>query len=509
MPTPTPQVLITGAGPTGLVLALWLSAQNIAVRIIDKAPFSSSTSRAMVVQARVLELYQQLGLTDAILKAGHVAPATNFWYSGVHRARLPLKDIGTGRTPYPFVFILPQDRHERILEERLKGFGVEVERGVELVGFVDGGEKVGVTLRRDGEEEEECELEYVAGCDGGRSSVRHGLGVEFEGGTYPHAFFVADVEGSGQGFDFEVNINLSATEFMLVFGLDDMRHARLVGLINSEHIENLDSLTFDDVSHTAMEEMKVNVEKVNWFSTYHVHHRVADRFRQGRVFLVGDAAHVHSPVGGQGMNTGISDAINLAWKLAAVLKNHADNSLLDSYEAERRAFALTLVATTDKAFTAITSEGLIANTVRGWVIPYIAPIAMRIPLVATRFFNTISQTMLNYRAGPLAEGSAGSVHAGDRLPWAVVNGVDNFSVLAIKWQVHVYGTASGDLVDWCKKKDIPLHVFEWDPEYQKAGLARDAAYLLRPDTYIGAIDPAGSVETFEKYFSSRGIPSVA
>ncbi|RJE22677.1 FAD binding monooxygenase [Aspergillus sclerotialis] len=508
MSTTKPQILITGAGPTGLVLALWLSAQNIPVRIIDKSPFTSTTSRAMVVHARVLELYQQLGLTEAILKAGHVAPATNLWYSGVHKARVPLKDIGTGKTPYPFVFILPQDRHERVLEERLKEFGVEVERGVELASFVDEGEKVDVTLRKDGKEEV-CEVDYVAGCDGGRSSVRHALGVKFEGGTYPHAFFVADVEGSGQGFNFEVNINLSATDFMLVFGLDDMRHARLVGFISSERVKDLDSLTFDDVSHIAMNEMKVNVEKVNWFSTYHVHHRVADRFRQGRVFLVGDAAHVHSPVGGQGMNTGISDAINLAWKLAAVLKNRADDSLLDSYEVERRAFALTLVATTDQAFTAITSEGLIANTIRGWVVPYIAPIAMRIPLVTTRLFNTISQTMLNYRAGPLAEGSAGSVHAGDRLPWAVVNGVDNFSVLTIKWQVHVYGTATDDLVDWCKKKDIPLHVFEWDPEYQKTGLTRDAAYLLRPDTYIGAIDPTGSVETFEKFISSRGFPKLS
>ena len=508
MPNPNPQVLITGAGPTGLVLAIWLTAQNIPVRIIDKSPLTSKTSRAMVVQARVLELYQQLGLNDAILKAGHLAPATNFWYSGVHKARLPLKEIGTGKTPYPFIFILPQDRHERVLEERLTEMGVEVERGVELDSFVEEGEKVKVTLKKDGKEEV-CEVDYVAGCDGARSIVRHISGIEFEGGTYPHAFYVADVEGSGNGFTHEVNINLSATEFMLVFGIDDMRHARLVGLVSGEHMEKLDSLTFDDVSHVAMNEMKINVEKVNWFSTYHVHHRVAEHFRKGRVFLVGDAAHVHSPVGGQGMNTGISDAINLAWKLAAVLKSHADDSLLDSYEAERRAFALTLVATTDQGFSAVTSEGWIANTFRGWIMPYVAPLAMRFPFFTNRMFNTISQTMLNYRDGPLAEGSAGSVHAGDRLPWALVNEVDNYSSLSIKWQVHVYGAATDDMVDWCKKKDIPLQVFEWDTEYDKPGLTRDAAYLLRPDTYIGAVDPAGSAECFEKYISSHGLPSLA
>lgn len=502
---PAQILLITGAGPTGLILALYLTAQNIPVRIIDKAPFTASTSRAMVVQARTLELYQQLGLVDAVLAEGHVAPATNFWAAGVHKARIQLREIGNGATPFPYVFILPQDRHERVLEERLSAMGVVVERGVELVRLSEDGDGVRVELRREAGDEEVCRVAYVAGCDGGRSAVRRELEVGFDGGTYQNAFFVADVEGKGNGFTDEVNINLGPREFLLVFGLNDARRARLVGLVGGGAADNLDALTFDDISHRALDEMAIKVDKVNWFSAYHVHHRVANRFRLGRAFLVGDAAHVHSPVGGQGMNTGIGDAVNLAWKLAAVLQGRADEPLLDSYEAERRAFALELVATTDQAFSVVTSEGLLATLFRSWVVPLLAPIVMRLPFVTTRLFNTVSQTKLNYRAGPLAEGAAGGVYAGDRLPWAVADGVDNFSALEMRWQVHVYGTASDELVQWCGRKDIPLRVFGWHSEYQTAGLTCDAAYLLRPDTYIGAVDPAGGVESFESYLSSRGV----
>lgn len=503
---PIPEVLIVGAGPTGLVLAISLTSQGIPIRIVDKAPFQASTSRAMVVQARTLELYQQLGLTGAILKEGHVAPAANFWAAGVHKARLPLKELGKGVTPYPFAFILPQDRHERVLEKKLEEMGVGVERGVEVVGFVEKGDCVRATLRKaEGEVDEVCEVAYVAGCDGGRSKVRHVMEVGFEGGTYQNAFFVADVEGSGNGFNDEVNIDLSPQDFLLVFGLDDSRHARLVGLVPSEKADNLESVTFDDVSHRILDEMGIKVEKVNWFSTYHVHHRVADNFRKGRAFLVGDAAHIHSPVGGQGMNTGIGDAVNLAWKLATVLQGRADDSLLDSYEPERRAFALQLVSTTDRAFTMVTSDGFIANTFRSWIVPFLVPFVMYFQFTTTMAFNTVSQTKLNYRAGPLAHGSAGGVYAGDRLPWAVVNGVDNFSVLTTNWQVHVYGTAKEELVQWCERLGIPLHVFEWHSKCESAGLACDAAYLLRPDTYIGAVDPVGEVETLKRYLSSRGL----
>src|SRR5262249_3829770 len=187
--------------------------------------------------------------------------------------------------------------------------------------------------------------------------------------------------------------------------------------------------------------LKLTLAKVNWFSTYHVHHRVASRFREGRVFLLGDAAHVHSPVGGQGMNTGIGDAVNLAWKLAAVLTGAVRDDLLDVFELERVASARRLVAPTDRIFTLVTKQGTIARFVRTRLVPLISPWLFRLPGVRRFVFQTVSQIGINYRDSPLSEGSAGAVRGGDRLPWVeTAPGQDNFDPLtSLAWQVHVYG----------------------------------------------------------------------
>ena len=227
-------------------------------------------------------------------------------------------------------------------------------------------------------------------------------------------------------------------------------------------------LSWNDVSQRVIEWMRIDVARVHWFSTYRVHHRVADHFRKGRAFLLGDAAHIHSPVGGQGMNTGIGDAVNLAWKLAAVLHGRADASLLDSYEPERIAFARRLVATTDQAFTGVTSAGAIARRVRLNIVPLLIPILFAFTTVRRFMFRTISQTAVNYRGSSLSEGRAGTIHGGDRLPWvqADVNGVDedNFTPLtSLDWQVHVYGDAAPEIQAVCDGRKLPLHVFPWRP----------------------------------------------
>ena len=265
-------------------------------------------------------------------------------------------------------------------------------------------------------------------------------------------------------------------------------------------------MTFDDVSSEAIRQMKVSVKKVNWFSTYHVHHRVTQHFRKGRAFLAGDAAHVHSPAGGQGMNTGIGDAINLAWKLSAVVAGRAPEILLDSYEAERIGFARRLVATTDRAFTFATSQGRLAAFVRMHIAPIVIPTAFKVEAVRRFAFRTVSQTAINYRGSALSRGSAGSVQGGDRLPWVQADGSDNFAPLAaIGWQVHVYGAAKPALVAWCEQQHVPLHVFPWRAEYGAAGLARDALYLLRPDTYVALADASGAVDALDRYFRDHGI----
>src|SRR5262249_22099729 len=263
-------------------------------------------------------------------------------------------------------------------------------------------------------------------------------------------------------------------------------------------------LTFDDVGKRAVENLKLAIARVNWFSTYRVHHRVAARFRVGRVFLLGDAAHVHSPVGGQGMNTGIGDAVNLAWKLAAVLSGDALDSLLATYEPERIGFARRLVATTDRGFTLVTKQGAVARWVRTRLVPRILPLLLRLAPVRRFLFRTVSQIGVNYRNGPLSVGAAGSVRGGDRLPWVETGpGQDNFAPLAsVTWQVHGYGKPRPGVAEVCADLQLPLHHFEWRQGMQRAGLLRSALYLVWPDGYVALADPHADPERLRHYGSA-------
>ncbi|GAB3429427.1 FAD-dependent monooxygenase [Massilia solisilvae] len=504
------EVLIVGAGPTGLVLALWLAQQGICARIVDKTAGPGTTSRALAVQARTLELYSQLGLADEVVAAGMRNPGFNLWVGGERKAHLSFARAGAHLTPYSFLLVYPQDQHEALLVRRLEQMGVPVERNTELLDFEDKGDHVTARLRMADGAEERCEATFLAGCDGARSPVRHQLGASFEGGTYEHIFYVADVKISGPAANGEVNISLDQSDFVAILSYSSDGHARLIGTVREDRAGQAEQLTFEDVSQRAIARLRLTIDEVKWFSTYHVHHRVTNRYRQGRVFLLGDAAHIHSPAGGQGMNTGIGDAINLAWKLKAVLRGEAGDSLLDSYEPERIAFAKKLVETTDRVFTFVTAEGSFADFVRMHVAPLFATAVDHIDAVKEFMFRVLSQTMVSYHDSPLSEGTAGHIKGGDRLPWVRVDGSDNYEPLAaIAWQVHVYGQASSDLRAWCEARGMALHEFAWHEAHDQAGLARDAAYLLRPDTYVALAEPGGSAQALNRYFSERGFTKFA
>ncbi|OOG57365.1 FAD-dependent monooxygenase [Rhodanobacter sp. C03] len=479
------QVLIAGAGPTGLVLALWLTRIGVSVRIIDKTAEAGTTSRALAVQSRTLEFYRQLGIADAVVDGGVTIAGINLWVRGRKAARVPFRQIGEGLSSFPSALVFPQDAHERLLIERLQTLGVAVERQTELLCFEQTGNGVRATLRQSDGTEVSCRAAYLAGCDGARSIVREVLGITFPGGTYTQRFYVADVDAEGPVTDHELHIDLDDADFLAVFPLRGNGRIRLVGTVREPADENSE-LAFDDVSPRAITQLQLVIAKVNWFSTYHVHHRVAPSFRQGRAFLLGDAAHIHSPAGGQGMNTGIGDAVNLAWKLAAVLNHQAADSVLDTYEAERIRFARRLVATTDRGFTLATSDGALARQVRTRLIPLIAPWLFRWPTLRRFLFRTMSQIGIDYRHSALSAGRAGAVHGGDRLPWVrTATAHDNFDPLtSLTWQVHVYGEASAELTATCAEHQLPLHVFAWNADMPRAGLKRHAFYLIRPDGYI-------------------------
>jgi 2-polyprenyl-6-methoxyphenol hydroxylase-like FAD-dependent oxidoreductase len=460
----------------------------------------------VAVQARTLELYRQVGLADAVVEAGVKVAAANFWVRGAKAARVPLGRMGEGLSPFPYALTYPQDAHERLLIESLNALGVTVERRTELVRFDQHPESVRAILKRPDGSEEICEAAYLAGCDGARSAVREALATGFPGGTYSGLFYVADVDAAGSVANGEIHVDLEEADFLAVFPLQGTGRLRLIGPVSwgpdSEHRE----LTFNDISKRAIDNLKLTIAKVNWFSTYRVHHRVAARFHEGRVFLLGDAAHVHSPVGGQGMNTGIGDAVNLAWKLAAVLNGGAGDGLLATYELERIGFARRLVATTDRAFILVTRQGVLARWVRTRLVPWIAPWLFRLTPVRRFVFRTVSQIGVNYRHSPLSVGAAGAVRGGDRLPWVETEpGGDNFAPLAsLTWQVHVYGEPRQGLAEVCAELQLPLHLFAWQPEMRRAGLLRAAFYLVRPDGYVALADPHADPEQLRDYFRAGG-----
>jgi 2-polyprenyl-6-methoxyphenol hydroxylase-like FAD-dependent oxidoreductase len=502
---PDTDVLIAGAGPTGLVLALWLARSGVRVRVIDKEAEPGTTSRALVVHARTLELYRQLGLADAVVERGVRFAAVNLWVGGGHVARVYFGDLGAGMSPFPYLVIYPQDEHERLLIERLRALDVDVERPLELTGFDDRGDHVVARLKDSDGREETCEAAYLAGCDGAHSQVREVLQTGFPGGTYAHMFYVADAEASGPVMNHELHVALDEADFLAVFPMKGEGRARLIGTVTAQAADRHGKLEWNDVSPSVIARLGIEVKRVNWFSTYHVHHRVVSRFRKGRAFLLGDAAHIHSPVGGQGMNTGIGDAVNLAWKMAAVLQSRTHERVLDTYEPERIAFAQRLVATTDRAFQLVTSDGPLARFVRLHVVPLVLPAVFGSNVTRRLMFRTVSQTAIHYRDSVLSRGAAGKVRAGDRLPWVrldggTTKGADNYTPLTtLDWQVHVYGEAPAALADACRARNLPLHTFPWQGAMPSAGLERNAVYLLRPDGYIGFADQRADPQELERY----------
>ncbi|HTL76291.1 MAG TPA: FAD-dependent monooxygenase [Casimicrobiaceae bacterium] len=499
-------VLIAGAGPTGLVLALCLARAGVRVRIVDKAPAVASTSRALVVHARTLEFYRQLGIADAVVDASVRFDALNLWVGGRHVAHVELGALGAGATAYPYVLIFPQDEHERLLGEQLAAAGVTVERPCALARFDDRGDGVVARLMHDDGREETCSAAYLAGCDGAHSTVREQLGAGFPGATYAHLFYVADVEAQGPAINGELNVALDFADLVAIFPMKGDGRVRFIGTVKPENEQAEHALEWNDVSRRAIDTLRIDVTRVNWFSTYHVHHRVASHFRSGRTFLLGDAAHIHSPVGGQGMNTGIGDAINLGWKIAGALRRTIDSRVLESFEPERLAFAKRLVATTDRAFKIATSDGPIARFVRLHAIPEVLPPLTALSEVRRFMFRTLSQTAIEYRDSALSRGVAGSVHAGDRLPWVDLREdgaepIDNYAPLAAReFQVHVYGGAKPALCALCGTRGIALHAFAWREAMAAAGFARDACYLLRPDGYVAFAERNGDdTSAFTRY----------
>jgi 2-polyprenyl-6-methoxyphenol hydroxylase-like FAD-dependent oxidoreductase len=433
-------VLVVGAGPTGLTLAAQLRACGATVRIVDRLADRVHESRALAIQPRTLEVLAGLDLADTLVERGNPAVRLHLHARG-RTTEVLLFDIGVDDTAYPFLLFLSQATTEAILHDHLARHGVTVEHHVELTdldqrpdhvlctlahgGGVDAGDPGGEPVEP-GERVERVEARYVVGCDGARSTVRARAGIDFVGAAYPQTFVLADLDadrlepGAAHAF-------LADAGMLLFFPLVEPAAWRLIGW----PLRPVPAAT-GAPSHADLQDLvgaytgdPSALHDPVWATYFRLQHRQAASYRSGRVFLAGDAAHVHSPAGGQGMNIGIQDAWNLGWKLALVAGGTAVPALLDTYQAERQPVAREVLRLTDRAFRIATSTRRIHRFARTRVTPQLARLASLVPAARAAGFRTVADLTIDYRTSPaVADDRAGwrppRPRAGDRLPDAPV-----------------------------------------------------------------------------------------
>lgn len=481
-------VVVVGAGPTGLMMACCLAKLGRSVVVIDGKSGPTVESRALVLQARTLEIYDQLEIADRALSESAPARAVVPGFEKRPFRRIDLGRLAAGLTPYRQLTVLEQSRNEQLLLDRLGELGGSVEWNRPLAALDV--EADSVTAQTGGPDPLTIRARYCLGADGSSSRVREIAGIPFDGVTNPHTFYVIDAIGAEGLSTDAINLRFAASDFLLTFPMGHVDHQRLLGVVPDAEGTGISERT---VQRTLRDVFGIRYASSRWFATYRVHHRVARRFRDGPVFLAGDAAHVHSPVGAQGMNTGLQDAHNLACKISDVLAGRAADSYLDRYEAERRPVAVRLVATTDRMFGVITSDRRMPRFLRRRIIPYVAPIgASLVPRLvgSSRLFGYLSQTRIRYRMGAhdtsRARGRQGKV-VGRRLPW---NGDNYRDLRTMDWQVHAYGDVDAPTRERLQAAlGVPVR---WFPQVRNRLLRSGHCYLVRPDGFVLAEAPANA-----------------
>jgi 2-polyprenyl-6-methoxyphenol hydroxylase-like FAD-dependent oxidoreductase len=497
-------VLVVGAGPTGLMLANWLTKLGVRTTVIDGKSGPTRESRALVVQARSMEIYDQLGIIQEVLKQSAQARWLAPGFESRAFGRIPIGSLGEGLTPYPRIYVLEQSRNEQILLDSLRRLGGDVIWQNQLTSLRSSNHSVEAGVASP-EGDIAIRARYCVGADGSGSSVRALRGIPFEGITNEQTFYVTDATEVRGLVPEAVNVRPGRRDFLLAFPMGPDGDFRLIGIVREDDQDG--QLTEDDTRQRAQRIFAVSYGPSRWFATYRIHHRVAARFRAGPVFLAGDAAHVHSPVGAQGMNTGLQDAHNLAFKLVDVIRGHAPDSWLDRYEAERRPVAQRLVRSTDRLFGVVTSERPVQRALRRLAPPLIGPVAVRLASRvsgASRLFGYVSQIRVHYwmsdQDRAKARGRRGRV-VGRRLPWTG----SNFDALkGLAWQVHVYGPASSATTERIKR-ELGVEVLEFPRAKPDTGLREGLLYLVRPDGFVAvAATPEVAIAAFGRALPDHG-----
>lgn len=407
-------VLIVGAGPTGLVMAHELASHGVEFRIIDKHAAPLELTKAAALHARTLEIFDGLGVGERVLDEGQRVDHLFLRTKYQDRVHLDFTDLTElTNTSFPYMVDIPQNHTEHILIDSLKERGVSVDREVELVDFQQHSDRVEVTLKHADGQEETCITEWLVGCDGAKSNVRNLVGLEFQGEDYTDPWVLCDARVEWPLPRNEMTFSSSGDGIYGVFPLPGENHYRLAYTQNfDENGEPVEPDIEDAQESLRRTGIEGRILEADQFWVFDLDHRQADHYRRGRAFLVGDAAHVHTPFGGQGMNLGIADAQNLGWKLALVVSGYAQEQLLDSFETERHPIGRNVVQTTHLGASAmLTLKGPKSYLRDGLMTVGNASAAFR-----HRMTYTLSQLQYNYRGTEFVTGKAGSLTAGDRAP---------------------------------------------------------------------------------------------
>lgn len=506
------EVLIIGAGPTGLALACQLIRYGIDFIILDKRETTSPHSKAIGVQARSLEIYEQIGIAQDLISKGAIAERARLVESGNVRGEVELSNIGEGMSPYPFLLIVEQGKHEKLLYEFIKATGKDVSWNTELESFSQDAQGVEANIKNTDGDTNRIEAKFLVGCDGAKSIVRHTLGMTFEGSTFERLFYVADTQIEWEFPHDSLYVCLAQNTITAFFPMTGGENRfRIVGTFPEDESRREGEILYEEIEQQIIEDtqLDLDIHDVNWFSVYKVHSRRVNKFSEGRCFLAGDSAHIHTPAGAQGMNTGIQDGYNLAWKLAYVLRGKADEKLLETYNEERLENAKRLLQTTDRFFDFGASDEWFVAFFRTKVFPYIANFALNFDAVKNFIFPLVSQIGINYRKSRLSvHNEKFKIRAGDRMPYFTVDGTSIYENFKSP-KFHLLTFSDGQTEIFSRDETLKDNFYDYRiyPLYPHIaeifGYKNSFSVLLRPDNYIAMITEDNSLEKINDYLHTR------
>ncbi len=513
-------VLIVGAGPAGLMMACQLAFQGIPFRIIDKRAEPTNYSGALIVHARSLEIFRQMGIAQKAIQKGIVASEIKIGFNEEKSFVIPIKNLGDKLTEFPFMLLLEQSETEKLLAKFIQERGIHVERKTELIEIQQNSGEV-ISVLKSETKEEKIRSKYLVGADGAHSIVRKQLQIPFSGKLHSSHLFVTDCTAETDMPNDQICFSFMHLATTGVFPLKNSRwriDGALTGKGNAKP-------SFGEIQQGFQERtgLPVQLKKAEWFSVFQTNSRVAERYRKDRCFLVGDAAHIHSPVGAQGMNTGMQDSANLAWKLALVIRENAAEKILETYESERKSIAQNIVRHTDWVFDFVSSQKFLIRNFRLRVLPFslklTLPLLQQNKYLRLSFFRRLSGIAVHYRKSSLSEKSSFGIFPksapkpGDRLPFLTyfesgktVNIQDE--IAGIKFHLLIFS-----------RERIPEEIIHFSEEYTKLisseiiffsaettglfeqfGIKDFGLYLVRPDGYVALRSVKPERTLLENYF---------